>query len=214
MRKTVLGLAGVLALAVVGGASATGGLPRLGQLQVGPYSVTLYNDSPTLVTGRNVLTLELPGDAADTAHIDFVGPDGRARAVRLQRVSIFGGAADAHGDAMGDMPGMDHGAPAADPHAGHGASPLQLEPVQPWIQATPPVTVRGAVELSPAGIWTVRVSLGGPGGESYSAETVLDATDGSPSRVYLLLTGTVIVAALVVGTIARRRAAHALIGGR
>ena len=125
---------------------------------------------------------------------------------------------------MAGMPGMDHSVAAADPHTGgtsqlpdphegRGTAAQQPLPVEPWVQVSPLVSVRGVVKLPSAGSWAARINVGGPSGESYSAETILDAANGEPNRVYLLLTGTIIVTALASGVAARWRAAHATAKG-
>jgi hypothetical protein len=84
-------LAAAATLAVVVPAFASGGLPHLSTLQAGPYSVHIYNDSPTLVIGHNVLTLEVPAEAAGRGVLlELIDSGGRSLPVDLQPVSVLG----------------------------------------------------------------------------------------------------------------------------
>ena len=41
------------------------GEPKLANIEAGPYLAGLYNDSPELATGSNVLTVKIPGLSAE-----------------------------------------------------------------------------------------------------------------------------------------------------
>jgi len=225
-------VAAALALALSARALAAAGLPRLGDLQAGPYSLVLYNDSPSLVTGRNLLTLEVPPEAADRGvQLEISGAGGQQRSVRLRRVSVVGGAESGHGnshDSGHDTAAPDNVAPASTSHgatgAGHdgsGHQGLAAPSAEPSaaasetveVPAGAPVLLRGKVDVPAAGAWTARVTITGPAGEIYSAETVLESVDGGPHRLYLLATGSLMAVALIFGIVARRRPATAATKG-
>jgi hypothetical protein len=211
MHRTVPLLAAALSFAVAVPAMASGGLPLLSSIEAGPYSIALYNDSPTLVTGRNVLTLEIPA-AADSARVQFelVASGGQSFPVRLRPVSVLGGGGSTANDmaGMADMPGMPANS-APDGHSAGGHSPAGTSEsaapgAAPHASAAEGTLLRGAVDLPTAGNWTARLSVVGPAGEAYTVETALNAEYGGPNRLYLLVTGSLMAAVVVFGTVMRR----------
>ena len=182
MRRLTLVLSLVAALAVLlagTDALASGGLPLLCDLQAGPYAIALHNDSPSLVIGRNVLTLELPPEAEGRdVQLSLLGTNGETLTVGLRRVTVLGGEQTTE-----DMPGMEG-----------MKMPVPSE-----------FLLRGTAELPKTGPWRARVEVTDTTGTVQSAEQELRAIDGGPNRVYLAATGTLIGGALVFGVIARRR---------
>jgi hypothetical protein len=187
MRRLTVVLSFALALGVFftgTTALASGGLPKLADLQAGPYDIALHNDSPSLVVGRNVLTLEVPSEAASKdVRLSLVSANGETVAVSLRTVTVIGGS-----ETAGSMEGM----------AG--------------METAGPVLLRGTADLPRTGPWQARVSVTDPSGDTQSAEQELSAIDGGPNRLYLYLVGTVIATALLGGAIGRRRAAPARAG--
>jgi hypothetical protein len=113
MYRAAVLLALVLVLAGARPVLAGVGLPRLASLKAGPYAITLHNDSPSLVTGRNTLTVEITGATNDHAiDLTLIGATGQRLIVPLHTVTVLGdgaghadevghGAADLHGDGDG-----------------------------------------------------------------------------------------------------------------
>jgi len=99
MRKLAVALAALLAVvASTGPAFASAGLPTIATLQAGAHEVTLYNDSPGLRKGANVLTVEIAGVPHGThVELELVGPQGQTVPVALQEVEGLGGHGDSHG---------------------------------------------------------------------------------------------------------------------
>ena len=188
MRRLKLLLTSVLALGLLlntTDALASGGLPLLCDLQAGPYSVALHNDSPSLVVGRNTLTLELPAEAEGRdIQLSLVGAGGEILTVGLHRVTVLGGGTTT------DMPGME---------GMEMALPTEY-------------LLRGAANLTNAGAWRARVEIIDTTGTVQSAEQDLSAVDGGPNRIYLAATGTLIIGSLLVGVIGRRRLTTARAG--
>lgn len=188
MRRLKLLLTSVLALGLLlntTDALASGGLPLLCDLQAGPYSVALHNDSPSLVVGRNTLTLELPAEAEGRdIQLSLVGAGGKILTVGLHRVTVLGGGTTT------DMPGME---------GMEMALPTEY-------------LLRGTANLTNAGAWRARVEIIDTTGTVQSAEQDLSAVDGGPNRIYLAATGTLIVGSLLVGVIGRRRLTTARAG--
>src|SRR5919201_1438151 len=113
MRRFVLPVAVVLAVAGAAPAFADGGLPELANLQVGSFSATLHNDSPTLVTGSNSLTIEVPAlPDRHTVNLSLSGPHGQHLDVPLRPLQVIGAPADEHGGHT-DAPAVVPGAAAA-----------------------------------------------------------------------------------------------------
>ena len=211
MRRTVPFLAAALALGVAVPALAAVGLPLLSSFEAGPYSIALYNDSPTLVTGRNVLTLEIP-PGADSARVQFelVATGGQSLPVRLRPVSVLGGGGSTANDmsGMAGMPDMPSSS-AADGHSAGGHSPANTGApaapgTEPHASAAEGTLLRGAVDLPTAGNWTARLSVVGPAGETYTVETALNAVYGGPNRLFLLVTGSLMAGVVLFGTVMRR----------
>ncbi len=238
MHRSIPFLGAAFALLAAVPALAAAGLPKLSDLQAGPYSVALHSDSPTLVTGRNVLTLELPPGAGGRAvQLQLVGANGRTLPVQLRRVTVLGGGesgghgspgADTHAAAAaaagngssgasgqgasgaGSHGSGDHGAtptrqPEPDPgghaSAGHAPAAEDEHASEPAGQA---VLLRGAIDVPAAGAWTARLSLSDEAGETYVAEAALNAVDGGPNRLYLIVTGTLMAGAVLFGVVTRR----------
>ncbi|TAK22702.1 MAG: hypothetical protein EPO26_10590 [Chloroflexota bacterium] len=265
MRKAALSLAATLAVAWVSPIFAGAGLPRLGDLRAGPYAATLSNDSPTLVVGRNTLTLELPPEIGTrTVRLALLGPHGQTLIVPLRPVAVLGragdtngGEADSHSEAKADHGQMvsgghdamkiddhrapntadDQGPPASvahdamkiDDHRAPNAANDQGPPASVAHEAmkiddhrapntaddhsAPPdthaaaeaVLLRGPVDLPIAGSWHARMSVADSGGVVHEAAAIFDAVEAGPSRPYVLATGSLMVGALAVGAIGRRR---------
>lgn len=120
MRRFALPFAAALAVTVVGAmpALAGGGLPEIGSLQAGPFAATLHNDSPTMVSGRNTLTvgiLSLPDHFA--VSLSLTGPQGQHLDVPLRPVLVLD-AGDEHGSESDSHGSGDH--QAAPELGGHG----------------------------------------------------------------------------------------------
>ncbi|HEY5475249.1 MAG TPA: hypothetical protein VIK11_00920, partial [Tepidiformaceae bacterium] len=151
MRRLKLLLTSVLALGLLlntTDALASGGLPLLCDLQAGPYSVALHNDSPSLVVGRNTLTLELPAEAEGRdIQLSLVGAGGEILTVGLHRVTVLGGGTTT------DMPGME---------GMEMALPTEY-------------LLRGTANLTNAGAWRARVEIIDTTGTVQSAEQDLSA---------------------------------------
>jgi len=222
-RSAALILAAALAVATAAPVLAGGGLPHLSNFEAGPHVVALYNDSPTLVTGRNVLTLEVPPDADPaSAVLDLANAAGRSIHVQLRKVSVRGGGesgghggAGGHGaageassaHASGHASGHDSSGASGHSAAGSAASGVHQAgtPEQAVEGAVAPkVRLRGAVDIPATGTWTARLRLADSSGVTYTAEATLAAVDGGPNRLYLVLTGSLIGGAVLLGTIVRR----------
>ncbi len=177
----ILSLAAALGVFLTGrDALASEGLPLLCELQAGPYGIALHNDSPSLVIGRNVLTLEVPAEAASReVRLSLLGPNGETLTVPLRPVTVLGGTG---GDSeMEGMPGMED---------------------MPGMSAPAPTLLRGTAELPKAGQWRAQVTVSDLLGNVDSAERELSAVDGGPNRLYLWVMATVIGGALVFGVVA------------
>lgn len=133
MRKLAVALAALLAvISMAAPAFASAGLPTIATLKAGDHEVTLYNDSPGLRKGANVLTVEIAGVPHGThVELELVGPQGQKVPVTLQEVEGIGGHGDSHG-------GGDHG-DGAEEAVYHG---------------------RGKAVLPTTGTWTVRLHAG------------------------------------------------------
>jgi hypothetical protein len=74
---------------------ADGGLPEVSSLQAGPFAASLHNDSPSLVTGANTLTLEVAGlPARSSVRLTLAGPHQQLLEVPLRPVQVLDGPAD------------------------------------------------------------------------------------------------------------------------
>ena len=183
MRRFVLPVAVVLAVAGAAPAFADGGLPELANLHVGSFTAALHNDSPTLVTGSNSLTVEVPAlPDRHAVSLSLSGPHGQRLDVPLRAVQVLDGAADEHSGHTHahDMAAM------ADSHA------------QMYV-------ARGSVSVPEAGTWQARLTIRQNGGESFAAEAPLIADEGGPNRLYLAGTGALIGGFVVYGATQRRR---------
>jgi hypothetical protein len=141
MRRTAVAIAALLLAAGTTPAFAGAGLPKVASIEVGPHRASLHNDSPSLLTGTNTLTLEIADLAADhRVSLTLVGPRGEQIGVPLSTVIVLagpdgghGGEADSHAAAPADDHGAksddhavkpdDHGTAVRDPHGttvGHG----------------------------------------------------------------------------------------------
>jgi hypothetical protein len=98
MRPLVGGLIALVLSLSAAPVFAGGGLPKLGTIQAGPYQAALHNDSPTLVTGANTLTVALaalPDGTTVSLYLD--GPNGESIDVPLKPVRVLGGPDAGHG---------------------------------------------------------------------------------------------------------------------
>lgn len=95
-------------------ARAGAGLPKIANLQAGPHTASLHNDSPVLVAGSNLLTLEIPSLPSDrVVSLTLEGPNGRQLVVPLQTLTVLSGpgATETHGVSLIDHDAA-HGLPA------------------------------------------------------------------------------------------------------
>lgn len=214
MRRlaTLLGL--FVLLSVPTRAWASAGLPQIASLHVGPYHVQIWNDSPSLRTGNNTVTLAVPDlPSGGRVYLALQSPAGRTVAAPLQPLLVLDGPetagheADAHsegGTGEADAHGHDgaeetavhgHGGDGHDEvGAGHHGSPL---PVGGYL-------ARGRVKLDQPGTWQVTVTVAGdPAGEQVTTIPVT-VVDGSPNRVYLGATGLLMTGAVLYGAVNRR----------
>ena len=134
MRRIAVAFAALLLAAGTTPALAGGGLPKVTSIEVGPHRASIHNDSPSVLTSSNTLTVEIADLTADhRVSLTLVGPNGERIAVPLSAVAVLdgpdgghGGGEDSHAagpaddhaatsDGQADKPG-DHGAAAKDPH--------------------------------------------------------------------------------------------------
>ena len=225
-------LASLIAILLAIGAStvfAGGGLPQVGQIQVGPYAAALHNDSPTLITGANALTVEIPDlPAGSRVSLSLDGPDGTSVVVPLKTVRVLGGHSDGGhggGDAQNAEKTDDHGGKASAGHGaaqtgdshsaadsgGHGAAVVTLPriPGMPKQADHPHETAtflaRGTVKIPSTGTWMARLVVLDEHGTIYAGEASLDAERGGPNRLYIGVVGSLMVGALVYGAAHRLR---------
>ncbi len=123
MRRFALPLACALILAMPAAGRAHEGLPDVAAVQAGPYVVTVLNDSPTLATGRNAVTVQAPDlPAGYTVALTFTGPSGEVVAVPLQPVWVLDGAGPGHDAAEHGAGGGRGGTGQTGSGAGHAAA--------------------------------------------------------------------------------------------
>jgi hypothetical protein len=232
MHRTAVTIAALLLVTATTPVLAGGGPPKLANIEVGPYLIALYNDSPDLVTGSNTLTVKVPDLAAEHAvRLELAGPNGEHLAVPLRPVIVLDQVDDgehSHADEQADA----HGAPAAapsvgnnvahgpteaheavgheqapaDPHAAHGvAAPANHEPSEPPHRESETYLARGSVSIPSTGRWTARIVVRDPHGAESVGETPVTVAQGGPSRLYLGFTGTLIFGSMLFGMIRRRR---------
>ena len=197
-----------LAIGALPALAHEGGLPELASLQVGPFLATVHNDAPTLVTGANTLTVEVPMLVAEAHTVGLIleGPRGERLEVPLRSVQVLGGPDDEHTGHAGLSapathvyePGMSHDMPGMV----HEAIPA----------GSPTFVARGSVSVPEPGDWQARLVVGQVGGERFAAEARLVAQDGGPSPLYLAGTGSVMGGFLLFGAVQRRRQSAAATG--
>jgi hypothetical protein len=183
-RRLAIGVAAVVLTVAASAPSALadGGLPELASVQAGPFTAGLYNNAPTLVTGSNTLTVQipaLPDHHAVTLSLD--GPHGQQLDVSLRPVQTLDGPPDMH--AGHDMQGMS---------------------VMPSVE-TSTYLARGTVVVPEAGAWQARLVVRKAGGESFVGHAPLAAEVGGPNPVYLMVAGGLITGFLVYGVWQRHR---------
>lgn len=142
MRRIAVALAVLLLAAGASPVLAGGGTPKLGNIDAGPHLAELSNDSPSLMTGSNTLTVQIRDLPADhTVLLALEGPNGARVAVPLTRVIVLGDLEDDHhshdesGDDHSSTPPDAHTAPAganvqpstSDPHGGMTMSPMAAD---------------------------------------------------------------------------------------
>lgn len=224
MRKFAAAATLLLAVSVAAPAWASAGLPKLATLQLDKAKATLYNDSPTLLTGSNTLTLEI-ADLPEGLLVDLklVGPEGQIIPVDLRPLTITEGPADAHGGdahAEGDdhAEATDDHSEAADSHdqpADSHGNEVQDSHDEPQLDdhaaaeaddhAAAGYNVRGKVSVPTTGHWKVVVELKDAHGVAASAQAEVEVERGGPSRVYLGFTGLLMGGTAVYSLIERRR---------
>lgn len=224
MRKLAAAATVLLAVSVAAPVYAGAGIPKIATLQLDQATATLYNDSPTLLTGKNTLTLEI-ADLPEglLVELKLIGPEGQVIPVDLKPLTIVEGPADAHGadshgeedahgaeaDAHGEaadshgQPAADHGSEATDPHNDSPADDHSTAEADD--HAVAGYNMRGKVSVPSTGHWKVIVELKDAHGVSASAEAEVDVERGGPSRVYLSLTGLLMGGTAVYSLIERRR---------
>lgn len=166
MRRTAVAIAALLLAAGTTPAFAGAGLPKVASIEVGPHRASLHNDSPSLLTGTNTLTVEIADLAADhRVSLTLVGPRGEQIGVPLSTVIVLagpggghGGGEDSHAAAPADdhvagsddhaVKPDDHATAVGDPHGatdGHGTT-TAVAPVAKDGHGVPiaPVQVKGA----------------------------------------------------------------------
>lgn len=116
MRRTAVAFAALLMATGTSPVLAGGGTPKLANVDAGPHLAELFNDSPTLVTGANSLTVRIRALTAEhTVSLTLEGPNGQRVPALLTSVVVVGELEeDGHSHAE---EGDDHAAPAADDHA-------------------------------------------------------------------------------------------------
>lgn len=219
-------LIGTLALASPVQAGA--GLPKLASFTVGEISATVQNDSPTLKTGTNVLTLqisELP--EGYRAELTLVGPAGQSVPVPLKPLVVLEGPAEAHGDdghgaeesaAGHDAPKSAAAAPAkSDGHGGdsHGTpapAPAKTDDHESSdghgdedALGEAGYNARGKVRLSETGEWKLIFALTDDHGAVTRSEAHVPVEQGGPNRLFLAVTGSLMGGTMIYGAIERRR---------
>ncbi len=213
----------LLAPAAARPAFASGGLPMLGMIDAGPYRAALHNDSPTLVTGANAITVQIDAlPEGSTVRLMFDGAANTSIDVPLTNVLVVGGFGGSHGIAAHDQ---GHGGIAGhgDAHAPAVGSPVPgvaidarglVVPAAPGAPAlvagqhedgSRPFQARGVVTLPRAGMWTARLTIVDHHGLRFSGEMPLAAAPGGPNGLYLSAVGSLITGTLLYGTVQRRR---------
>jgi hypothetical protein len=189
---------------------ADGGLPELGRVPVGPFMAVLHNDSPTLVTGRNMLTVEVGSLPEHHAlALGLVGPHGQQLEVPLRPLEFIDGVEedhanhpDDHGTTQPDG-GHDHHAPTID----HNLSGSLAGGPQTTTRGET-YRARGSVVLPEAGTWEARLVVRQNGGESFIAERAFLAREGGPNNFYLMGSGALIGGFVLYGAIMRRHSSR------
>src|SRR6266516_4241491 len=87
MRRSCMAIAVALALTASAiPVLADGGLPQVATLRAGPLTAQLYDNAPTLVTGSNTLTLQVPALPDHHAvNLSLAGPHGQRLDVPLRQ---------------------------------------------------------------------------------------------------------------------------------
>ena len=142
MSRIAVALAALLLAAGASPVLAGGGTPKLVNIDAGPHLAELSNDSPSLMTGSNTLTVQIRDLPADhTVLLALEGPNGARVAVPLTRVIVLGDLEDDHhshaedGDDHSSTPSDAHAAPVegnvqpttSDPHGGMTMSPMAAD---------------------------------------------------------------------------------------
>ncbi|MCC6178474.1 MAG: hypothetical protein IT305_24475, partial [Chloroflexi bacterium] len=124
MRRIAVALAALVLAAGASPVLAGGGTPKLTNIDAGPHLAELSNDSPSLMTGSNTLTVQIRDLPADHAVLlTLEGPNGGHVAVPLTRVTVLGDLEDDHHSHAED--GDDHSSTPADAHAAPVAAHVQ-----------------------------------------------------------------------------------------
>jgi hypothetical protein len=123
MRTLATLLSLLVVLAVPTRTWASAGLPQIASLQVGPYRVQIWNDSPSLRTWDNTVTLAVPDlPNGGQVYLALQSPAGRTVAVPLQPLRVLDGPDTAgHGDGPDTTGNDNHAGQEADAHGHDGA---------------------------------------------------------------------------------------------
>lgn len=156
MRQFALPLACAAALVWPAATLAHEGLPDVAAVPVGPYVVTVLNDSPTLVTGHNTITVQvedLPAGSRVALRLD--GPAGKTVDVPLGPVWLVDGAGPGHDVAV------------------HGGAGSAVAAPEQGARGPIPAVGRRDAEVSAGGVAMDHAAIGhggasgvGPGGAS------------------------------------------------
>ena len=186
MRHTVWVFVLLLALTASAPVLAGPGLPTVARLDVGPYKVSLLNDSPSFITGSNTVTVVVPGLEPEAAvSLQFVSPEGQMVKVPLEHLVVLSGPDGGHG--AGDHHGAedDHGEAGGHGDYGHDADGYQA---------------RGKVKLDATGTWTADLSINGA-----TEKIHFNVEQGGPNRLFLGVAGAVMGGSMIYGAIERGR---------
>ena len=156
MRRIAIAIAALLLAAGSSPVMAGGGVPKLANVDAGPHTAEIFNDSPSVLTGANTVTVKIRELSADhTVQLELIGPNGEHVQVRIARVILLdpldddehshaedvdddGAKSDGHAAKSGDHAAKpdDHNTVARDTH---GVINSHGEPVAPVQAKVAPV---------------------------------------------------------------------------
>jgi hypothetical protein len=205
MRQLALPAAALLVAASTTVASAGAGLPKVAEVQAGPYRAALHNDSPAVRKGGNTLTVEIPSLPPG----QIVALQLRSSGGQLLRVPLVPLV-----QLQGDVSGHDASAAAGELDDHHGAA-HGTDQMSGYGEATAPYMARGRVSVPTTGTWEAQLTIrdGHGDGLDGSSEAMyghadLDVVEGGPNPWYLGATGSLMGGALLFGAVQRRRGAR------